>query len=349
MSTKNRIMAALLIGLCFIGGTCLADETALFSTSVPPDALIVLDLSGSMNFNPAGDSDNTWGTSTSCNGSFYSYSGGSHTTDCSRLAIAKRAIFSILDDNGDNQITAADETSLNVRVGYMRFYSNDPYGGNDTGGDYNSGYIRLSKPIGATYRSIFCNTTHSSGCTISSTCSLWCSDSTACVNSECASGGTPLASALNEAKLYLNANKAADSAAACRQKFVILITDGSDTYACGGDGTETQSDMYKRRREFVAKAKALADAGYKVFVIGFGSAMPNYLENTLNWMAYYGGTDNALDTNSGSPSGYNPTAVTSCGISTTTGTRTSWRDRGGRSRVRACATTSGTPARRSRR
>ena len=67
-------------------------------------------------------------------------------------------------------------------------------------------------------------------------------------------------------------------------------------------------------------AKALADAGYKVFVIGMGSSMPNYLKNTLNWMAYWGGTDNPLLPNAGSTSGFDPAAVTSCGGSSTTGT-----------------------------
>ena len=71
---------------------------------------------------------------------------------------------------------------------------------------------------------------------------------------------------------------------------MILVTDGADTLACSGDGTEGQQNQYKRRRETVAKAKALADAGYKVFVIGFGADMPHWLRNTLNWAAYYGGT-----------------------------------------------------------
>ena len=56
--------------------------------------------------------------------------------------------------------------------------------------------------------------------------------------------------------------------------------------------------MYARRRETVAATKQLADAGYKVFVVGFGSQMPTYLQNTLNWMAWYGGTDNPLVVNS---------------------------------------------------
>ena len=133
-----------------------------------------------------------------------------------------------------------------------------------------------------------------------------------------ASGGTPLSGALNEAKLYLDANKAADSAKDCRKKFAILITDGSDTYTCGGSGTEDQQDQYKRRRETVDKAKALADAGYKVFVVGFGADMPHWSRNTLNWAAYHGGTDNPLLEDAGDPSAYDPSSVTSCQTSSTT-------------------------------
>jgi hypothetical protein len=307
MSAKIRIITMLLVGLCFWGGTSRADETALFTTSVAPDAMIVLDLSGSMDFNPTGDTDTskTWGNA-SCNGTFYTSSGTGHTTKCSKLDIAKRAIFDILDDNGDLTIDSTDETSLGVRIGYMRFYNGD-----DQAGDYLSGANKLSKAIGTKYSNIFCN--NNTSCTISSTCT-----SSACVNGEAANGGTPLAASLNEAKLYLDAHKALDTAASCRQKFVILLTDGADTYACSGDGTETQSGMYKRRREVVAKAKALADAGYRLFVIGFGAAMPDDLEKTLNWMAYFGGTDNPLTENAGSTTGYDPSAVTACGTSATT-------------------------------
>ncbi|MCX5849915.1 MAG: PilC/PilY family type IV pilus protein [Deltaproteobacteria bacterium] len=318
MSVKKFIIIALITVICLSGGISRAeddtDEAALFTSSLAPDALIILDLSGSMDWNPEGGTD-IWGNS-SCNGSFHSYSGWDHTTNCSRLAIAKRAIFNILDDNGDNKINVDDETSLGVRIGYMRFYDGD-----DTAANYSSGNNKLTKAIAQSYSSIFCNTTKSTGCTISSTCAYSCSTDTKCVNSECANSGTPLAASLNEAKLYLDYHKSQDGlAGACRQKFAILITDGADTYACSGDGSETQANMYKRRRESVAKAKALADAGYRVFVIGFGKSMPDYLENTLNWMAYFGGTDNPLVANTGTTSAYNPSAVTSCGDSTTTGT-----------------------------
>ncbi len=272
-----------------------ADESALF-TSVAPDALILLDLSGSMEWNPAGEHTNDssqnpvnkWGTSEACT-QLGSYDSATYNVNCSRVAIAKRAIKKILDDNGDGTIDGSDESRLNVRIGYMRFHdcSDD-----DTGGSYTGGCNRLGKlgywtskeytEIGTTY----------SG--------LW-----SVIQDESANGGTPLGSALNEAKIYLDAHKAADTKAKdCRQKFVILITDGADTFSCEGDGQENQFDQYIRRREVVARTKALAAAGYKVFVIGFGSTMPAYLQNTLNWMAYYGNSDNPGLENTGSTSGY---------------------------------------------
>jgi hypothetical protein len=468
MSAKIRILAVLLVGLCLWGGTSRADETALFTTSTAPDALIVLDLSGSMAWNPPGD-DLPWGSTetctadtvncsgTGCAGGFCSSSksgvtfyantscsvadttncvgtncangfcssskiatpfyaasacgiadttncrgtscgrsdgfcnsavtgttyyahascsvpdssncrysetwtdckdgfcasshhsskrscqvacstavsctkpcttatcstrcvSGGCTKKCSRLDIAKRSVFNILDDNNDGTINSTDETSLGVRLGYMRFQncSDDEPGG---GIDYNSGCNILVKTIGSSYSSI--NTSVSAGS---------------------ASGGTPIVSALNEAKLYLDVHKAADNAKNCRQKFVILITDGSDTYGCDSDGSECDSDRYQNRRGVVAKAKALGDAGYKVFVIGFGAAMPPYLRNTLNWMAYYGGTDDPHSPNTGSTTAYNivtgcsatntaaccnltaaacyPTGVTSCSTDSSTGTAT---------------------------
>lgn len=324
----KKYVYALAIFLCISGfiynPSARADESALF-TLVAPDALIVLDLSGSMRLTPVGDymyANNyysysylwdvpyydTPGTGHECEVYIYAYgtvpkySDGScsgpfyinpfhvgYTTDCSRLAIAKRALFDMLDDNNDSSVDEEDEESLNVRIGYMRFRD-----GNDTSGDYSSGNIKLVEPIGTQYATI------------------WSS-----INSETAYSGTPLVSSLSEAKAYLDYHKSKDSAEDCRQKFVILVSDGADTYSCSGDGSETQTDMYKRRRETVAKAKALADAGYKVFVIGFGSNMPYWLKNTLNWTAYYGNTDNPETVNSGNVSAYDPSIVTSCQTSTT--------------------------------
>ena len=321
---KYCILLAIVI--CFFMYTpgLYADESALF-TEVAPDALLVLDLSGSMKWAPAGEymwtsSLNQCGSDSkyyaelglshekqceinayetvpkysngSCSGPFYinnSHTG--YTTDCSRVAIAKRAIFDILDDNNDNTVDDQDENILNVRIGYMRFHD-----GNDTGGDYSSGNNELIEPIGTVYSTV------------------WSS-----VNSDYANSGTALVSSLNEAKAYLDYQKSKDNAKECRQKFVILITDGEDTYSCSGIGSSGQDDQYKRRREFVDKVKALADAGYRVFVIGFGADMPYALKNSLNWAAYYGNTDNPAEANSGdtSTNAYDPSAITSCQESTT--------------------------------
>jgi type IV pilus assembly protein PilY1 len=181
----------------------------------------------------------------------------------------------------------------------MRFYDC----GSDTGANYSAGCNQLINSIDTPYDTI------------------WSS-----VSGAGASGGTHLASSLKEAKLYLDGHKSGDNAKACRKKFVILISDGEDTLACNGNGQEDQSDQYKRRRETIARAKALGDAGYKVFVVGFGAQLPSNLKNTLNWAAYYGGTDNKSVTNSitgtynipSTPPGQlYPSGITSCSSNTT--------------------------------
>ena len=118
-----------------------------------PDAMILLDLSGSMDDNPAGGSDR-YGNS-SCSGTFYSSSGTGHTTDCRKIQIAKRAAFSILDDNNDNKIDSSDASSLGVRIGFMRFKDGD-----DTAGNYSSGNIKVMCPIGSKYSMIHCGNDH---------------------------------------------------------------------------------------------------------------------------------------------------------------------------------------------
>ena len=300
-------------------------EEALFTTPTSPDALLLLDLSGSMAWNPAGGTK-TFGSSTTCTadttncsgtncaGGYCSSSKTNCSTDCSRLAIAKRAIFDILNDNGGTKIDSSDEGTLNIRFGYMRFYDCSSSSEEQSGTySYTSGCNQIAgsgnsrRYINSKYSQIFCGS--NSSCTNTITTSSNCSS----VYCEQASGRTPLAAALKEAKMYLDNHKAADTYKNCRSKYVILITDGSDTSICSGDGSECQSDQYKRRRESVAQAKALGDAGYKVFVIGFGSSMPSYLQNSLNWMAFYGQTDNPSVNNPDNPSAGYP-IVTGCDI-----------------------------------
>lgn len=273
-------------------------EEVLFSSSLSPDVLLVLDLSGSMAWNAAG--------------------GGADSSHPSRLNIAKQAIFALLDYNGDGTINSTDSTGLNVRFGYMRFYN---CSGEDSSIDYSAGCNKLifdlgsGTQLGTPYSRIYCKSNTS--CVATDNCT------SGCVNRESASGGTPLASALREAKAYLDYHKSKDTAAQdCRKKYVILISDGADTYACSGNGDECQTTSYKRRREVVLQAKALKDAGYRVFVIGLGENMPIYLKNTLNWMAYFGGTDNTQEANvigttpSGNPDYLSLSGLTSCKVET---------------------------------
>jgi Tfp pilus tip-associated adhesin PilY1 len=237
--------------------------------------------------------------------------------NCSKLAIAKRSIFSLLDDNNDGQITGADKISLGVRMGYMRFYNCSTSGSQESGTpptlDYSAGCNTLIQGIDSPYSTIYCgnSTSCSSSAAGSSTSNT--------VSGESANGYTPLAAAQAEMKLYLDWHKTQDAAAACRSKFVIFVTDGADTISCNANG----STDAPQRRESVAKAKALADAGYKVFVIGFGAAMPADEKNTLNWMAYYGRTDDPNTANTGDVTSYSipsgafyPSGLASCSTST---------------------------------
>jgi len=319
---KGLLFLLLLALIFFFPSSAYTEESALF-TSVAPDTLMILDLSGSMYWAPAGeymyyewdDDEDVWSfyaspggpdhyidheyyinpygtvpkwSNETCTGPFYwDYPISGFTTNCSRLAIAKRAIFDILDDTNDNSVDGDDEENLNIRIGYMRFRD-----GNDTGEDYTKGNIDLIEPIGTRYSDIW-----------------------GTVSAETANSGTPLASSLHEAKLYLDYHKSKDAAGACRQKFVILITDGADTYACGGDGT---TSTYLQRREVVDRAKALADEGYRVFVIGFGADMPDELRYTLNWAAYFGNTDNPLEDNVGDASAYDASLYNNCNANNST-------------------------------
>ncbi|MCU0555244.1 MAG: PilC/PilY family type IV pilus protein [Syntrophales bacterium] len=305
------LCAIAMFAMLITGGPARADdplsEEGLF-TAVAPDAMIVLDLSGSMKWNPPGDHDaSNYPTrqysNPTCSGPFYDdQSVAGYTTYCSRFEIARKTLFNILDDNRDGTINASDESSTNIRFGLGKFQG--------------STYAKL-RDIAAKYSQIYCGNLTS--CTLNqssgdySSINYWMTYYNVV-------GATPLVSALSGVKTYLDAHKATDAYRSCRQKFVILVSDGADTMSCGGAGYDTQSDQYKRRRDSVMAAKALAEAGYRVFVIGMGSNMPAHLKNTLNWMAYWGGTDNPLTPNAGSTSGFDPSLVSTCGGSSTTGT-----------------------------
>ncbi len=265
-------------------------EEGLFS-AVAPDTVIVLDISASMQTNPIDSVDGDgkpiklYGNADCSGTTFYNTPQAGYATKCPKFLIAQRAIFNVLDDNKDGVINSQDDSSLNIRMGFYAFNSN----------------VYKMKDIGKSYANIFCG---KNSCSLSSPYDysgtgnvLQLTDDR---NPEAIySSNTAIALALEEVKTYLNDHKAADTYKNCRQKFVILVTDGGDTKYCDGNGDGNQADQYKRRRASVLRAKDLADAGYKVFVIGLAQSVYPFLLKTMNWMAYHGGTDNPLVANTG--------------------------------------------------
>ncbi len=368
MKTPCAIFAAILIALLCGPGiahaqTCDTDEacteTGLF-TNVAPEAMIVLDMSGSMKWNPPGDvfhcpnglstcyynpvNGSCWTimnnptfyndyktsyyppwtaqcgnavlkrySNATCSGPFYMTSTemAGYSTDCARYLIARDVIKKLLDDNKDGKVFTDDDTSLNIRMGFAKFQG---------------AYYQEWKPIGTSYRNIYCGAPFGSLSYCTTPTSYNIADYKCILRSmmtdSSVAGATPLALALESVKTKMDSLKTADTYQNCRQRFVILLSDGADTMYCSSAVNDTDRTQYKRRRASVARAKALADAGYKLFVVGFGSNMPEIEKNTLNWMAYYGGTDNPLVTNSGDKTALDVSAFGAdpCADASTTGT-----------------------------
>jgi type IV pilus assembly protein PilY1 len=239
------------------------------------------------------------------------------------MQIAKAAIFNILNSNTSSSNTVIDNSDmeLNIRIGFMHYKGSNCAEANGTW-NYSSGCNTLVNAIdngtvnGTTYAKIYCGATATSTDTDTDT-NPTCSSPTdnthsAGIVNETAIGGTPLAASLQEALLYMKYLDTNDSAKSCRKKFVLIVTDGEDTYGCNGDGSASQTNMNWRRSLSVASARDLMNSGYQVFVIGFGSNQSTTLQNTLNWMAYYGSISNASGT-------YVPPATSSVCSSSNTG------------------------------
>ena len=236
-------------------------DSALFVAAVPPDALIILDMSGSMTWDPAG------------NAAVY---------PDRKIDIARKVLKDLLDDNDDDKIDNTDEETLNVRMGYMRFWESTD---NDDGNP-ESGKIIVKAGIASRYSDIW---------------QMIIEPGTDELGAYTPARSTPLGASLVEAKTYYDNQKLSDSARVCRKKFVILVTDGEDTLGCNGDGVNTTPQM---RMLVVQRARELNAAGYSVFVVGFGGTLPIHLQRTLNWAARYGGTLNPDGTFSGDPNAY---------------------------------------------
>lgn len=237
-------------------------------------------------------------SSLQCSGPYYTSSGTGHTTNCSKIQIAHRALFALLDADSSNTIDSADMTTLGMRLAFMRYYncssSNSALAYTNSSSCINLLWgLTLSDNTTTTpYSDLYCGNSTSCASTVTA-----CSGSTSCIIGTTASGGTPLANAIGQATNYLITQKGLDSAASCRQKSIIVITDGADTFSCSGDGSST--NLAQRIASVYYAYQAAQVNKFKVYVIGFGS-QPQNLQNILNWMAYYGGTRNPNVTQSGS-------------------------------------------------
>ena len=104
----------------FSGATPAPAQEEIFLKTYSPDALVVLDLSGSMEWNPVGGTARYGNTS--CSGTTFYYSPQTgYTTSCRRVDIAKKVIFNVLDETSNDTINSYDATALGVRFGYMRY------------------------------------------------------------------------------------------------------------------------------------------------------------------------------------------------------------------------------------
>ncbi len=257
-----------------------------------------------------------WSETASCDGPFYNSSGTGHTTNCSKIEIAKRALFGLLDDtNSDDtsktQINATDVTSLSLRLGLMSYYNCST--GSITSNSYvytnsssciklNWGITQADNTTTTPYANIYCNNSNCldtvTACTTCSTSTSSCTAGASCIVGFDNANYTPLAYSLREGKKYLDAHKLLDPSASCRNKSIIVVTDGADTIACSAGGSTGAAQ--RKAPIYFAKEASKVPNNYKVYVVGFGVGMPNDLKNTLNWMAYYGNTKNSHDTQSGS-------------------------------------------------
>lgn len=291
----------LILGLLILVPFLTADDTELFKVSVPPYSMIIIDYSGSMCWTPDGDSTaNIY----PCN----TYGLPKCPVSQSKYGIMRDVMFDLLDADDDLDIDVDDENKLGVPLGFLRYCG---YGG--VGGDLYSRYYYVIRDIGDHYSDIWD--------------AIW---------TPVSYGGTPMNEALNRANkpqwnmesvrwYFENQAIPNDPARHCRQYAVILLTDGEDTYDCGGGGGSGSSS---RRRASVHAAwrlhqlcpDSLQQDSIVVYVVGLGANLSNYLQNTLNWMAYYGGSDNPLEPNGGNPGGYT-TPTDSCSGTVDPGSR----------------------------
>lgn len=306
-----RLAAAGVLASCFLmTTTARADDSDIFRFRATPNVLIIVDGSGSMcrtyGGTEVGDLDGQ-------PRSFCSSATGTQTS--SRTDVAYRVLYQLLNGNGsppggllsspyptqrthilpdgsgtDGQkynlnLTQADEDAVKLRLGLM-IYGQGSYG------TYSD--IQVPVAINGGDSNIPPFTTGYS--------SYW-----AAIKSNLIPDGnnsTPMARSLEAARgRFFPTAATGDLSAACRKKFVVLITDGEDTIANGGGGNvpkyygpggsqpdvpgdtkygvlsnfnsngypgSSNTGQIARNTESISRAKLLADDNVTLFVVGLG-------------------------------------------------------------------------------
>ena len=269
----GKLFTALGLGflVCLSGGvrdaSGAADVPFYAQNAVRPNVLIILDRSGSMAWKPDNSADGS-----TCTTPFVDCLYGA---DESKISIARRVLAGLLDDdNSSSVVSPTDDDSLEIRLGYMRYYNGCDLLGDPK--DYRNQiplYSGARQDVGRNFAYLFPSTATADASTM---------------NDLAENSATPLAASLKEALTYFTSDAVitGDAAKACRKNYVIVVTDGEDT--CEGCAT-----VAGRRAASVDAAAALraSPTVEGVYVVGLGAGetgIPTYLKNTLNWMAYYG-------------------------------------------------------------
>lgn len=265
------------------------DDTDIFTVQSTPNVLLILDDTGSMTGNYGGsvvgdlDGDGTANTRLDLayrvlyqilngDGSMISISGTNYEYPTQRPHVLPD--YSETDAYLFNQnLNDADENALRMRIGLMI------YGPTSTW----QGFKLIKVPVQTT------SSESNLPPYTNSYRSVWNAIKTEYTPSS--GNGTPMARAVEASGFYFKVAEVGDSAATCRKKFAILITDGENTVDSTGSEAAAfyTSDHYgeleyfnpdgipgshtgqkARNYEGIRQAKLLADDGVTLFVVGVG-------------------------------------------------------------------------------
>lgn len=223
-----------------------------------------------------------------------------------RIKGALKVIHSLLDANGNGVVDSTDNEYLNVKIGQgchrnskspgvfvpnssYKFYYYEYFWGqgqdmyvesyDDTTGEWKiipeGHYIMHTDTIGSDFRNIWKHINYTDN-----------------------GGGTPNGNLLRVTIDYYDHWENNHTDLYCMPKNIILITDGESNtpHHCSNNGSkDVVYYAYKARQDSI-----------NVFAVGFGTDITQGGANELNWVSYWGGTDNPFDTNSGDSSAVDP-------------------------------------------